>query len=433
MNIKTFIVACCILNIAYISLAQDISLLQLQGTMPATFLNPGLKLDKTWNTSVGGISFLLGTDGPSINDLTSKNALGQRYIDVKKLPQNADLNQNIYFTNDIHTLDLGVKIGSFVLMGGHAFRSSANLRYPTSMVELFAQGNAAFIGKQIQIGPALDVLAFNEVYLGAQKSIGNFTLGVKGKLLYGTSSISTESSDILFTTKPEFYQLELKNDYLVRSSALFRYFRSDSISLNYSGFTFDNLFYNNRGIAFDLGATFRVSDQLTFSASALDIGSISWDYFPRKYTSKGTFTFEGLDLVRYIGDTTTIAISDTLLNIIKVKSALESYSTPLNNTFTLGGIYSLDSRWILSALYMLKNDFGYRKNILSLSAVRKTKLFDAGLQYTISKNNYAAIGIFGRVKLGPVSVYCSTENLPALINPLNHKSASIRAGIAVQF
>ncbi len=44
--------------------AQDINLLHLQGSMPGTFLNPGLSLDKTFNASLGGFQLLLGTDGP---------------------------------------------------------------------------------------------------------------------------------------------------------------------------------------------------------------------------------------------------------------------------------------------------------------------------------------------------------------------------------
>jgi Family of unknown function (DUF5723) len=412
--------------------AQDINLLHLQGSMPGTFLNPGLSLDKTFNASLGGVQLLLGTDGPPINKLTSKNTLGERYIDVKKLSDELSDNHNIYFSNDIHTLDLGVKVGGIVVMAGHGFRSSANVRYPKGLVEVAAQGNAAFIGQQIQIGPAIDVLAYNELYLGLQKTLGNFTVGIKGKLLYGTASISTENSDIRFSTNPEFYQLELKNDYLIRSSALLRYNSLDSITLDYSGFSFDNLFYNNQGLAFDLGASFKLDEKITLSASALDIGSISWDFFPRKYTSKGTFTFEGLDIVKYLGDTTTISIGDTLLSKIDVTSGMEEYSTLLNGTFTLGGTYHLNPKWTFNALYLLRNDFGVRRHSFSASTMFKYSVFDLGVQLSVSKNNYSAVGLFGRLNLGPVSGYVSTENIAGLIRPFDSRSAAVRLGLTMQ-
>ena len=412
--------------------AQDINLLHLQGSMPGTFLNPGLSLDKTFNLSLGGFQLLLGTDGPPINKLTSKNTLGERYIDVKKLSDELSDYHNIFFSNDIHTLDIGVKIGGIVVMAGHGFRSSANVRYPKGLVEVAAQGNAAFIGQQIQIGPAIDVLAYNELYLGIQKTLGNFTVGIKGKLLYGTASISTENSDIRFSTNPEFYQLELKNDYLIRSSALLRYNSLDSITIDYSGFSFDNLFYNNQGLAFDLGASFKLDEKITLSASALDIGSIFWDFFPRKYTSKGTFTFEGLDIVKYLGDTTNISIGDTLLNKIDVTSGMEEYSTLLNSTFTLGGTYHLNPRWTLNALYLLRNDFGFKRHSLSASTMFKFSVFDLGVQFSVSKNNYSSVGLFGRLKLGPVSGYVSTENIAGLIRPFDSRSAAIRLGLTMQ-
>ena len=101
---------------------------------------------------------------------------------------------------------------------------------PGRIHNVIIRNSFTFIGQQIQIGPAFDVLAYNELYLGIQKTLGNFTLGLKGKLLYGTASISTEINDVQFSTNPEFYQLELKNDYLIRSSALLRYSSLDSIT-----------------------------------------------------------------------------------------------------------------------------------------------------------------------------------------------------------
>jgi len=80
---------------------QDINLLHLQGSMPGTFLNPGLPLEKTCNISLGGFHLLLGTDGPSINSLTSKNSSGERYIDVKKISDKTGDNHNIFFNNEI--------------------------------------------------------------------------------------------------------------------------------------------------------------------------------------------------------------------------------------------------------------------------------------------------------------------------------------------
>jgi len=106
--------------------------------------------------------------------------------------------------------------------------------------------------------------------------------------------------------------------------------------------------------------------------------------YPRKYSSKGTFTFEGLDIVNYLGDSTTISIADTLLNKINVTSEIEEYSTLLNSTFTLGGTYHLNHRWTFNALYLLRNDFGFKRHSLSASTMLKFPVFDLKKQLFFS-------------------------------------------------
>ena len=82
---------------------------------------------------------------------------------------------------------------------------------------------------------------------------------------------------------------------------------------------------------------------------------------------------------------------------------------------------------------MMRNDFGNRKHILSASSVWKISVFDVGLQYSVSKNNYTAIGVYGKIKLGPVSGYLSSDNIVGIFRPFDSKSASARLGLILQF
>jgi hypothetical protein len=411
---------------------QDISLLNLSGKLPATYLNPGMKLDSKFNISIAGLNVLLGTDGPSINDLTSKNSLGKNFIDVSRLDASLDEFQNLFFKTDIHTIDLGLKLGDWAILSGHAFKSSANLNYPRGIVDLLANGNAAFIGQTIQIGPQVDINAYNELYLGLQKTSGAFTVGAKFKLLYGVANLQTEERSIEFTTDEEYYQLRFKNDYLVRSSGLLKYNSLDSIDFNYPSFNFDNFFYNNRGFAVDLGASFNIGKTFTLSASALDLGKINWNFFPRKYTSKGEFSFEGLDIIEYFGDTVNIEIKDTLFNLIKVQSSIEEYSTFLNGTFSLGANLVHGEDWRFSALYLYQNNFGTNRSVLSLSAMKKILILELGLSYTISKNQYTNFGALCNINIGPVTAFASSQNIVGLFLPFDSKSASLRVGATLK-
>ena len=413
--------------------SQDITLLNVNGSLPATYLNPGLKLDKKINISIGGINVHFGTDGPTINQITSKNKAGQRYIDVKKLITNPRTYQNIFFKNDIHTIDVSLNLGNIVLMAGHAFRSGGNLSYPGSLLNVATQGNSAFIGQTVNIAPKIDINSYNEMYLGLQKSFDKLTIGAKGKLLYGTANLTTEKATIDFTTKDEYYQLEFKTDYLLRSSSLLRYTSLDSITANYAGFSFDNLFYNNVGFALDVGASYNVNSNLTLSISAVDVGMINWNFFPRKYSSKGNFIFEGIDIIDYVVDSTSISIKDTLLNLFQVSQGLENYSTALKGTFSLGGSFKYNNQWTFNALLLYQNNFSSNRSSLSLSAIRNISIFDIGLQYTLAKNDYASFGLFGKLRLGPICAFLSSDNIIGLFRPFDAKSASLRLGAYFQY
>ncbi|MBK9737362.1 MAG: hypothetical protein IPO92_21370 [Saprospiraceae bacterium] len=189
--------------------SQDITFLNLNGSLPSTYLNPGLKLDNKINVSIGGINIHFGTDGPTINQLTSKNKAGQRFIDIKNLGTNPGKQQNLFFKFDIHTVDLSIRLGQIVLMAGHAFRSGGNLNYPGSLLNVATQGNGAFIGQTVNIAPVIDVNAYNELYLGSQKSFDKFTIGAKVKLLYGTANLTTEKEKLNLQQKTNIINLSL--------------------------------------------------------------------------------------------------------------------------------------------------------------------------------------------------------------------------------
>jgi hypothetical protein len=412
---------------------QDIGLLNMKGNLPATLINPAFTLEKKFNISFPTANIQLMTDGPSINKLTSINALGNRYIDVSKIDESLSPTQNIFFSNDIRTFDLSLKTGVVTWMAGHAFRSSANIRYPKGLVELLSQGNAPFVGQKIDIGTAVDAMAYNELYLGAQTARDNFSIGIKVKMLSGVAALQTEKSDIEFETKSEFYQLVLNNDFSLHSSGFLEHFSNDSIKVDYSHFAFDHLFYNNLGFAIDLGATFKIGENIVLSASALDVGRIKWNYEPQKYSSTGVYTFEGIDITDLFGDTISISIGDSLKNIVQLTTEKDAFSTFTNSRFCLGGSYQFNKNWMFNAWYMLGFNFENKSHSFSVSALRKFSFIDVGISYKASKNNFSNIGLYSRLKVGNFSVFLNSENIAGLIKPLDTKFVSLTGGMTFQF
>src|SRR5690606_35169137 len=159
------------------------------------------------------------------------------------------------------------------------------------------------------------------------------------KLLFGVSAVRTEESTLLYRTSDDFYQWEFDINYNIRSSSALRFKDITDIQFNPSGVTFENLFYNNTGIAFDLDVNMQLSKSFNIFWSALDLGSITWDLLPRNHVSKGKFTFEGIDPVTYISDTTGFNFTDSLVQFIPFTTYDETFTTPLQNRFYLGAKY----------------------------------------------------------------------------------------------
>lgn len=97
------------------------------------------------------------------------------------------------------------------------------------------------------------------------KKISRFTIGLKAKLLFGVSNFRTDEPTINYRTKSDFYQWEFDVDYSIRSSSALILNDITDITLNPSGFNFDHLFYNNTGLAFDIGMNMELSKKLIFS------------------------------------------------------------------------------------------------------------------------------------------------------------------------
>jgi hypothetical protein len=185
--------------------------------------------------------------------------------------------------------------------------------------------------------------------------------------------------------------------------------------------------------------TYEVNNSLTIAASALDIGAIRWDFFPREYKSKGTYVFEGLDLAEYIGDTTGIMVEDTLLRVIEVNSGQKTYSTSLPTRLLIAANYR-QAQWDFAAQWGLRSVSADWLMEATLGLTYRTGPIRAGVQYMLGKNLngsrpgiYSGFGGLVSLTLGKVCLYLQSDGLPGMLFPLQNRRASLNAGCTVQF
>lgn len=431
MESVRMLLSICGFVMSYIVIGQDITLMHKEGTMAGTMLNPAYQLENTLNFSIGAFQTEFITDGPTLSRITVQNPDGTRFLDKSKLDAGFQPKNNIFTQLELRTVDAAIHMGSWAVMAGHGFRTQVNFSYSQDLAQLLFLGNAPFVGQELDVGPRLNVLAYNELYLGLQKKKGKWSVGGKIKLLYGTASMFTEKSNVTFTTDDEYYRWDFDNDVTVRSSGTIRYNRLDSINFTLPGITLDNFFYNNRGWAADLGLVFKPDDQWTFSASTLDLGYIRWDFFPRKFQSLGSFSFDGFDLFD-LTENAEEALRDTLNQLFDVTQNLEEYTTMLNTSVNVGATYHLN-KWTYHGLYQWRNYFGIPQHNFSMSAVRKIFFTDVGVQMTMRKNDFLNIGLYSNVNLKYLSIYAAVHNVVHGWDWTRSRSFFLRLGTTVQF
>lgn len=429
----TWLVLLCTFVLQKELMAQDISLISLGNQFQQTYINPAAALKNKWNISLGNTQMEILTDGPTFNQLTDVNNAGKRYIHPNKWQSDVNYDNLIQANLAIHTLDIGIVRNSWTFSGGHAFRTFGSLAYTEDLLKLVANGNGPYVNQSLEIGPALDYNVFNELYLGVQKKFNRFTVGLKAKALFGVSGLRTETSSVTYKTKDDFYQWEFLVDYNIRSSSSLTLRDVTDFDFNVSGFTFDHFFYNNPGLAFDIGVNMQLSKNLSIFWSALDLGYITWDFLPRNYKSQGKFTFEGIDPITYINDTTGLQFTDSIVQFFPFTTVNESFTTSLNNRFYLGGSYQWKDTWSFQGLVRFNRSFVKSNAQLSVSAIRHWKWIQAGGSFSVTNGNFFNLGAIVQLQLKPLSVFLATDNILGAFSLFDQKLANLRGGAQIAF
>lgn len=169
-----------------------------------------------------------------------------------------------------------------------------------------------------------------------------------------------------------------------------------------NGFDFDGSGFGISGAGFgvDLGASYKLLDNLTFSAAVLDLGFINW---------KGSST-----TVASIDENSKIEINQNnyqeylsgdflnleRFNLVEDKEAASSYKTRLSSTFLLAGEYAfLNNKVSVGAMYSVHFVQPKTLNELTLSAtVRPKSWFNAAFSYSPIQAGGKSFGL--ALKLG---------------------------------
>lgn len=263
----------------------------------------------------------------------------------------------------------------------------------------------------------LEINAYTEIGVGFARALNSrLTVGGKAKLLLGMGNLKLKIDHIQVSTAIT-GDVNDPQSWLAQSSAsidvqgqLESSFRGMNLTQDQKGyiekFDFNGFGIAGYGGAIDLGASYRLSDQFTLSASALDLGFISWSkgstniaQAEKKRTYDATNYTEFLDIVQ---DGTVLNYE--LIGLKVNEGERRSRTTALYSTAVLGAEYAiLNDLLTFGALSTTRFCQPKTQTELTLAAtVRPKEWFNFSLSYSMIQSAGQSIGM--GLKLGPVFI-----------------------------
>ena len=428
----------------------------MEGTHYRQQLNPALAPGRGYlNLPV------IGTFNASVNSST----LGyQDVMDIIDNTEGGDFFKSDAFINKLDNLNnLNVNLSTDILSAGWykgknfwsfniGLRNDIGASIPKGMFEFMREmdGLSAYdnlerlsnidqkVGHQ-----SLEINSYAEVGVGLARNITErLTVGARVKALLGVGNLKLDINNIAVNSNLSGYNTGDLNDLngraeirvdatLENSSKLIELSEDDGVIDEIEFGTFGLAGY---GLGIDLGASYKLMDKLTLSASLLDLGFMKWsknNTSVAKATANQSYDLtNSSDRYEFVDKVASGEVLNfDMLNMTLDKSAQKDRSTSLTSTLVLGAEYELLGDLLaVGALYTGRFAKPETLNELTLSAnIRPKNNLNLALSYSLWQGSGKTFGV--AAKLGPIFVGTDymffgkdTKNLNAYIGfslPLN--------------
>ena len=362
----------------------------MEGTSSRLELNPGLQpMRGYFNIPVLG-SFNVGT---------SSNVLGiNDIVDVLDSGEDIFLNDDLYSrlkSDNRLNVNLKTDVLSFGWYAGKGFwnvnvglRADVGASIPQSMFEYLRRVNNTEDINGSFSNMNFNLNAYAEIGLGYSRQITEkLSVGGRVKVLLGIAraEMAVDNFDIYVDdalTNGDYTEL---NPYQTYGSATVN--ARVSTTMKSGGLSFDettgqidgfdidgsNFGIAGAGFGIDLGASYKVWDNLTVSAAVLDLGFIKWKEGETTVAApaNGSFEVTGSNYQDFLdGD----FLSMDRFNFVQDKEAAEDTKTTLASTILLAGEYGLlDNKLSVGAIYTARFAEPKTLNELTFSATYRPK------------------------------------------------------------
>lgn len=415
---------------------QDLTMYNLNEIPQATYSNPSNQFNGKWFLGLPGLSsnyLSLSNSGFAYSDIIKKRN-NDLLLDFDALLGEIKDNNYLSFNTRIDLFSFGLSLNDRTQLSFSVSEvASLKLAYPKDFIRFIYEGNASFEDNSVDLdGIGVNLAHYREYAFGLSHQLTQkLRLGARAKYLYGMENVYSRRTNISIFTDPNTFAITADADIDIRTAGF------DNVDFEEEGVSNYLTGRGNRGMGIDLGANYDLNGKISLNASILDLGFIRWNDFTSKLTTKGNFTYSGIEVSAFGDDDTTNRetsfdrVADSLEEAFEVETTNgEAYSAPLTSRFMIGANYRLNERSFGGVI--LQSEIFNRsiKPSFTLHYNRKmTKWITLAASYSYINRSFNNLGIGLNFNPGPVQLYVVSDNLLGAFRPQHTRHLQIRFGI----
>ncbi|MEQ8325114.1 MAG: DUF5723 family protein [Vicingaceae bacterium] len=391
----------------------------------STFTNPAFLSEHKVVLSLPSIVYNYGNNAFSYNDLVKKDPLDDStYLNIDGvIGQMRDKNQ-LQFQSYLDWFSLYISFKKWQFSFNVTEKIDFKFKYTKDMISLLWNGNAQYIGQEIEIGPALNFQVYKEYGFRFARHFDKFDVGLRFKLLNGLANIYSVQNSMKLSTGSVNYSSNLNTDYEIRESGLRDFEANQFLPFSNSP---------NKGYAFDLGAVYRLNEKWEFTASVIDLGRIKWTDSVRIHKSNGSFSFQGVDINEFISEEefNTQAFEDSIADLYFETEEGRSYISNLVPKSYFSASFHPDAATTFGALIHMEYFDGIQPGVSIYAGRNFTDYFQMGLSYAYKNRRFDNLGLNLNIGMPAFTIYLVTDNLFNILRPGYGRNLTIRYGMNI--
>jgi hypothetical protein len=418
-----------------------------KAVVPSMSANPAMTTDARFVLALPLVSSfqMEATTTFKLAEAMVKNSDGKTVFDVSKFAAAAK-DENAATMNlglDIFSVGFRVKSTNFVSFGMQHF-STFKGTASDDLLKLIADGNA---GKPLVNldRESIYINQFNAFYAGLSRSFLNerLTVGARLKMYQGIGNLQSDRANLTIKTNANSnpaYAISVAGGLQAEGGGIYGIALDSNLRKDFATNARSNLFGMGRGFGMDIGASFKINDKINISASAVNLGSITWKQdFARfvKVVGTGSFEFAGIKRRVAVEGQPTIAhdIDSIQANFEKgfsLNTSKVEYSRGLPSIIAAAVSYSMSDKHQVMAMLRSQSLNGTRVNLVGLK-YQFTPMRSLQLMGGVSLLTDAPVSFGGGMvwSPGPFQLHLMADNIAALSALDNNNYMQIQAGLNI--